>query len=167
MRHIAKPPTVGTNWVFMKPIKIIGQIFSDQTRCLPITSSRSNNKYIMVVYNDNSNAILTEPLKSQTKMELLHAYIKIHTFLTKRGLKAILQKLDNNAPGKLQIFMSQNDVSFQLVPPRQHQRNTSLPLERITLCLHLLPPIHSSRSIYGAASSTKHLPHSISCTNHR
>jgi hypothetical protein len=58
-------------------------------------------------------------------MELLRAYTKLHTFLTERGLKPVLQKLDNRAPGKLQMFMGQNDVSFQLVPPRQHRRNAA------------------------------------------
>jgi hypothetical protein len=108
----------------MQPIKITGQIFSDQTGRFPITSSRGN-KYIMVVYDYDSNAILTEPLTSRTEMELLRAYTKIHTFLTERGLKPVLQKLDNEAPGKLQTFMQQKDVSFQLVPPRQHRRNAA------------------------------------------
>jgi hypothetical protein len=120
----ANPPAVQTHWVFMKPVKITGQIFSDQTGRFPITSSRGN-KYIMVVYDYDWNAILTEPLTSRTEMELLHAYTKIHTFLTKCGLKPVLQKLDNKAPGKLQSFMRQNDVSFQFVPLRQHQCNTA------------------------------------------
>jgi hypothetical protein len=81
----------------MKPIKITGQIFSDQTGRFPITPSRGN-KYIMVVYDYNSNAILTESLTSHTEMELLRAYTKLHTFLTERGLKPVLQKLDNEAP---------------------------------------------------------------------
>jgi hypothetical protein len=41
----------------MKPVEITGQIFSDQTGRFPITSSRGN-KYIMVVYDYKSNAIL-------------------------------------------------------------------------------------------------------------
>jgi hypothetical protein len=58
-------------------------------------------------------------------MELLRAYTKIHTFLTEHGLKHVLQKLDNKASGKLQTFIRQNDVSFQLVTSRQHQRNAA------------------------------------------
>jgi hypothetical protein len=120
----ANTPLSEPIWVFMKPVEITWQIFSDQTGHFPITSSRGN-KYIMVVYDYDSNAILTEPLTSRTEMELLRAYTKLHTFLTKRGLKPVLQKLDNKAPGKLQMFIRQNDVSFQLVPPRQHQRNAA------------------------------------------
>jgi hypothetical protein len=120
----AKPPAVRTRWVFMKPIKITGQIFSNQTGRFPITSSQGN-KYIMVVYDYDSDAIITEPITSRNKIELLCPHTKIHTILTGRGLKPVLQKLDNKAPGKLQTFMRQNDVSFQLVPPCQHRRNAA------------------------------------------
>jgi hypothetical protein len=51
----------------MKPIEITGQIFSDQTGRFPITSSKGN-KYIMAVYNYDSNAILTAPITSRNEM---------------------------------------------------------------------------------------------------
>jgi hypothetical protein len=108
----------------MKPIKMTGQIYNDQTGRFPITSSRGN-KYIMVVYDYDSNVILTEPLKSHSKNELHRAYTKIHTYLTDRGLKPVLQKLDNEAPGKHKAFKHDNDVTFQLVPPHQHWRNAA------------------------------------------
>jgi hypothetical protein len=54
----------------MKPIAVTGQIHSKQTGRFPITSSR-RSKYIMVVYDYDSNAILTELLTSRTKSELL------------------------------------------------------------------------------------------------
>jgi hypothetical protein len=79
----------------------------------------------MIVYDYDSNAILAEPITSRNEIELLRTYTKIHTLLAERGLKPVLQKLDNEAPGKLQTFMRQNDVSFQLVPPRQHRRNAA------------------------------------------
>jgi hypothetical protein len=68
----ANTPAVRTHWVFMKPVEITGLIFSDQTGRFPITSSRGN-KDIMVVYDYDYNAILTEPLTSRTEMELLRA----------------------------------------------------------------------------------------------
>jgi hypothetical protein len=118
------PSAVQTHWVFMKPIEITGQIYSNQTGRFPVTSSRGS-KYVMIVYDYDSNAILAEPLASRNESDLLRAYTKLHTYLTERGLKPVLQKLDNEAPGKLQSFMRQNDVSFQLVPPRQHRRNAA------------------------------------------
>ncbi len=113
-----------THCVFMKPIAVTGQIHSDQTGRFPITSSRGS-KYIMVVYDYDSNAILTEPLTSRTETELLRAYSKLHDYLTARGLKPALQRLDNEAPGRLQSYMRAKSVTFQLVPPHNHRRNAA------------------------------------------
>jgi hypothetical protein len=54
----------------MKPIAVTGQIHSNQTGRFPITFSRGS-KYMMVVYDYDSNAILTKPLTSRTETELL------------------------------------------------------------------------------------------------
>jgi hypothetical protein len=89
-----KPSTVRTHWAFMEPIEITGKIFSNQTGRSPLTTS-PGNKYIMVVYDYESNAIITKPITFRNKNKLLQAYTKIHMLLTNRGLKPILQKLDN------------------------------------------------------------------------
>jgi hypothetical protein len=111
-----------TSYYYMRPIEITGKIYSDQKGRFPLTSSRCN-KYIMIVYSYNSNAILTEPLSSRTENELPQAYTVIHTKLTEHGLKPTLQRLDNEAPGKVKQFMASNGVSYQLVPPHIHRRN--------------------------------------------
>ena len=108
----------------MKPIEITGKIYSDQTGRFPLTSSRGH-KYIMIVYDYDSNSILAEPLKSRNELELLRAYTKIHHDLTTRGLKPVLQILDNEAPGKLKRYMQNNNVTYQLVPPHIHRRNAA------------------------------------------
>ena len=59
-------PSIQTHWVYMEPIELTGQIYSDQTGKFPITSSRGT-KYIMIVYDFDSNAILSEPLKSRNE----------------------------------------------------------------------------------------------------
>ncbi len=65
-----KETTVRTNWVYMQPIEVTGQIYSDQTGRFPQTSSRGN-KYIMIVYDYPFNAILAEPITSRTEDELV------------------------------------------------------------------------------------------------
>jgi hypothetical protein len=117
-------PKTRTNWVYMQPIEVTGKIFSNQTGRFPLTSSRGN-KYIMIVYDYDSNAILAEPLKSRSENELLRAYTKIHDELSSRGLKPVLQILDNECPSKLKRFMKVNDVTYQLVPPHLHRRNAA------------------------------------------
>ena len=117
-------PPVRTHFVYPKVIDITGQIFSDQTGRFPVTSSRGN-QYIMVVYDYDSAAILAEPLKNRTEGELVRAYSRMHAYLTARGLKPQLQKLDNECPAALKNFMRAEHVDFQLVPPYDHRQNAA------------------------------------------
>jgi hypothetical protein len=99
----------------MKPISITGQIHSNQTGRFPITSSRGS-KYIMVIYDYDSNAILTEPLTSCTETELLRAYSKLHNYLTAHGLKPVLQRLDNEAPAACNLTCAQIPLPSSSLP---------------------------------------------------
>jgi hypothetical protein len=78
----------------------MGQIYSNQTGRFPVTSSRGN-RYIMIVYDYDSTAILAEPIKNRSEQEILRAYSKLHQYLTDRGLKPQLQKLDNECSAAL------------------------------------------------------------------
>lgn len=82
----------------------------------PAVLSRGN-KYIMMLYNYNSNANLAKPMKARTDKEMVQAYSTLFKHLEMRGLKPQLQKLDNEAPPGLKNYMYSNNVSFQLVPP--------------------------------------------------
>ena len=50
------------NLVCMQTVDVSGQIFTDQTDRFPLFSSRGNRS-VIVLYEYNSNAILTKPLK--------------------------------------------------------------------------------------------------------
>jgi hypothetical protein len=115
-------PTVRTQFVYAKVVTVTGQIYSDQTGRFPVTSSRGN-KYIMIVYDYDSTAILAEPIKNRSEAELLRAYSLLHEYLTDRGLKPQLQELDNECSSALRQFMRQEHVDFQLVPPYDHRQN--------------------------------------------
>jgi hypothetical protein len=101
-----------------------GQIYTDQTGHFPVTSRRGN-KYIMILYDYDSNSILTEPMKSQTDNEIIRSYQALHDRLIAAGLKPRLQKLDNEASRHLKQFLNTNDIEFQLVPPHSHRRNAT------------------------------------------
>ena len=62
------------------------KIYTDQTGQFPVISSKGN-KYIMVVFEADSNNIMAEPMKSIKASELTTVYAKIHKMLTSRGLK--------------------------------------------------------------------------------
>jgi hypothetical protein len=117
-------PNERTHWIYAATIEPTGKIYTDQTGRFPTTSSKGN-KYIMVLYDYDSNAILAEPMKSRSEQHMVQAYTKLHTYLVDRGLKPQLQKLDNEASAGLKRFMTQQKVQYQLVPPHIHRRNAA------------------------------------------
>jgi hypothetical protein len=79
--------------VFVIIIKIYGMLFSNQSGRFPITSYRGN-KYIVIfyIYDDNfNNSVL---IKSWSKEELLRAYQLVYAYLTARGFRPQLHKMD-------------------------------------------------------------------------
>jgi len=99
-----------------------GAAFGDLAGQYPIPSSTGSN-YILVVYSYDSNAILTEPMKSRNKGDILKAYRKIHTQLVIQGLKPRLQMLDNKTSAILFAYLQKNKIVVQLAPPHMHRRN--------------------------------------------
>jgi hypothetical protein len=117
-------PNQRSHHVFAAVTAVTGQISTDITGQFPITSGRGN-KYILVLYDYDSNAILAEPMKNRSDNEHLRAYNKLHQFLVDRGFKPLLQKLDNEASNALKQTMRDKDIDFQLVPPHTHRRNAA------------------------------------------
>jgi hypothetical protein len=101
-----------------------GQIYTDQTGRFPVVSSKGNT-YIMILYDYDINAILAHPIKDRTAPELLKAFQVIEQELVARGLKPKLMKLDNEASKLLKAYLHQQDITFQLVPPYSHRRNSA------------------------------------------
>ncbi|KAL7504188.1 hypothetical protein ACHAXN_001875 [Cyclotella atomus] len=62
--------------VFVRTYDVRETIFSDQTGQFP-TQSGSGNKYIMVMVEIDSNAILVEPMKSRKDAEMVRAYDRL------------------------------------------------------------------------------------------
>lgn len=62
-----------------------GKIATYQMGRFPTTSSRGST-YVLNLYDYDSNAILTEPIKSHNQHKILRAYKKLHCYLTERGL---------------------------------------------------------------------------------
>jgi hypothetical protein len=79
----------------------------------------------MILYDYDSNAILAKPIKDRTAPELLKAFQFMEQELVARSLKPKLMKLDNEAPKLLKDYLYQQDITFQLVPPYSHRRNSA------------------------------------------
>ena len=108
------------NLVFTKTITITGKISTDQTGRFPVTSSRGN-KYIMILFNHDSNAILAEPLKLRSDAELVSATTKLHLYFSDRGLHAQFHMLDNECSTNMKSVLQKAKIKFQLVPPNLHR----------------------------------------------
>ena len=115
---------VRQNTVTIRCMAISGKLFSDQTGRFPNKSSRGN-QYIMIAYDQDSNAILAQPIKTRSEHELLKAMTAIHKYLKERGLHPKLQILDNECPTLVKQFFKQENVSYQLVPPNLHRNNAA------------------------------------------
>lgn len=113
-----------TNEVYPECFPISGQIYTDQTGAFPVAST-AGNRYIMILYDYDSNYIAAEPIPSRTEFQLLQAYKKMRRTLQLRGLKPKLQRLDNEASKLLQTEMEDNNVEFQLTPAGTHRRNAA------------------------------------------
>ena len=103
---------------------LTGQIHSDLTGRFPVTSIQGH-KYLLIVYDYDSNAILAEPLRSRSDTDLLHAYDTVINLLKQQGLMPQLQRLDNEASTALKSRLHNHGISYQLVPPHIHRRNAA------------------------------------------
>ena len=63
-----------------------GKIYADQTGRFPVTPSKGS-KYILLIYDYDSNAILDKPIKNRMATEILRAYTKLVTYLKNRGFR--------------------------------------------------------------------------------
>jgi hypothetical protein len=116
---------IKTQFVYSATIDA-GQIYTDQTGIFLVVSNKGN-KYIMILYDYDSNAILTQPIKDRTAPELLKAFQIMEQELVARGLKPKLMKLDNEASKLLKTYLHQQNITFQLVPAYSHRQK---PAER-------------------------------------
>jgi hypothetical protein len=139
-------------------IEDTGKIYTDQTGRFPVTSSRGN-KYILVLYAFDPNAILTEPLKNRSASEIVRAYSKLVTYLKRRGFQPQIHWLDNEASILLKDYNTVNNIAYQLVPPHMHRRKAAERAIR-TWKNHFVAGLCSStdsqfRYTYGIVSSHK------------
>ena len=105
-------------------MKIFSQSYSDQTGRFPVQSSRGNN-YIFIMYDFDSNAILSVALPDRRGSSINHAWMKIFTKLSNNGYRPTLHILDNECSHDLKRSFAKNNVDFQRVPPHQHRRNAA------------------------------------------
>ena len=70
-------PKVRTQMAYLQTIELLGKVSTDQTGRFPVTSSRGS-KYLMVLYDHDSNAILFKPLTSRNEREIIGSTRVLH-----------------------------------------------------------------------------------------
>ena len=115
-----KPPK---NEFYIQTVTLNGKLCSNQTGWFPVTSS-TGNKYVMVVYNHESNEIITDTLKKKAVDEQLNNIAKFHTFLREHGIPKI-NVMDNECPEVFKAYLRNNKSELQLFPKKLHRTNTS------------------------------------------
>ena len=100
-------------------------IFSDQTGKYPKRSQRGF-KYIMVMVEIDSNAILVEPMKSRKDEEMIRVYDALLARIRQAGSTPRKHVLDNevldNMKHHIQVACK---LDMELVPPGCHRRNAA------------------------------------------
>eukprot|EP00804_Cyclotella_cryptica_P020074 CCRYP_014880-RH/>CCRYP_014880-RH protein AED:0.12 eAED:0.12 QI:0/-1/0/1/-1/1/1/0/1096 len=100
-------------------------IFSDQTGQFPTRSSRGN-KYVMVMVEVDSNAILLEPMHSRKDNEMIRAYDSLVKRLLRAGVTPRKHVLDNEISLNMKDHIRDTyKFEVELVPPGCHRRNAA------------------------------------------
>jgi len=102
---------IQTHCAFAKMMSMPSKVYSDQISRFPQTSS-CGNKYVMILYDHHSSAILAEPLKSRSESELLRAFTKLRQHLTARGLCPALHILDNECLKGLKNYIKKSNATL-------------------------------------------------------
>ena len=110
---------IGECYFVITPIASTGKTFSDQTGRFSFTSSKGN-KYVMIMYDYDSNIILGEAMKSRIGDDILRDFTKMHTELKGKDLELKMHRLDNKCPEILKKYMKNQKITYQLVPPHIH-----------------------------------------------
>ena len=105
-------------------IEEIGKVYTKQMGRFPIRSS-AGNQYILVLYDYDSNAILTEALKTIQGPEIIKAYTKTIQYLQGCGFHPQVHCLDNEASNTMKAYSQANHIEYQLVPPHMHRNNAA------------------------------------------
>ena len=97
--------------------------FSEQTGQFP-TRSKQGNKYIMIMVEIDSSAILVKPMKSRKDAKMIQAYNALLQQLQRAGISPKMHFIDNKVSETMKNHI-RNNCKLELVPPGCHQRSAA------------------------------------------
>ena len=140
-----------------------GTIATDLCGRFPHMSNRGM-KYILILYDYDTNAILAEPMKSREGQEIVRAYDILYTILIEAGVTPILQYLDNEVSSLLIASIKEKKLKYQLASPHDHRLN---PAERAvqTFKNHYIAILHGSDERFPKYLWCRILPQAVMTLN--
>ena len=108
----------------ISPFNIKRKGLSNLAGAFPHKSSRGN-LYIMILYDYDSNAILSKPIKNRQASTIRDAFLKIHDILKSRDNDPKFYIMENECSSKLKEAMKKYTIYFQLDPRHMHRRNAA------------------------------------------
>ena len=81
-------------------------------------------KYILIIYEYDTNEILVEPIKKGSVADMLRAYDVLYDTLENAGQATRLNIMDNGASAELTKLLQKIRTVVQLAPPHSHRRNS-------------------------------------------
>ena len=109
--------------VYTKVVDIPGlteKIYTDQTGKFTITP-RSGNKYVMVMFPIDNNAILFSPMKNRKDTELQREYLELLHRAKEAGITVKNHVLDNECSTSMKKLI-RKECKLELVPPGSHRQ---------------------------------------------
>ena len=113
------------NNVYTSVYEVRNTVLSDYTGQFP-TRSQQGNKYITIMVEIYSNAIIVDPIRSHKDAELTRAYQTMILRLIRAEITPKKHILNNAVSEALKkIIQDEYKMKIELVPPGTHRRNAS------------------------------------------
>ena len=113
------------NNVYTSVYEVRNTVLSDYTGQFP-TRSQQGNKYITIMVEIYSNAIIVDPIRSHKDAELTRAYQTMILRLIRAEITPKKHILNNEVSEALKkIIQDEYKMKIELVPPGTHRRNAA------------------------------------------
>lgn len=139
--------------------------YLDLTGKFPYESARGN-KYLLVAYDYDSNAILVEALPNRQKATITKAWKSINDTLAKSGAQPVIYVMDNEASTELKDAMKSKNIKYELVPPNIHRRNAAEERAIRTFKNQFIAGLASLNPKFPMAQWDRLLPQAVLTMNH-
>lgn len=98
--------------------------YSDIIGRFPVQSA-SGNQYMFLYYHYDANYIHAVPIKSRETQHITGAWKDTNDMFIKQGHQPTVHILDNECSRELKLSFKEEAITFQLLPPYVHRRNSA------------------------------------------